>query len=313
MQPPDELMTGGFLPAMRHLVAVRLRARGLSQSKISSLLGVTQASVSLYLSADPAKAYRVLTKLSVNREQADMDSSLLAEDLSKGVGAARGVATLERIWTALLGTGGACQAHREMYPSLADCDFCIKEYGGRQGSTAEAISEVADAARMLEDSPEFIRVMPEVSVNIACAAPGASTPGEVVAIPGRMVKVKGRARAMLPPEPGASVHMSKMLILTMGRQPRLRACINVRYDREMARALKKSGLRTITIGNYPRADRDDPTADALEKRLVSSRGPFDAIIDEGGAGIEPNVYLFARSPRDVVQQALRLARSYSAC
>ena len=308
MQPPDELMTGSFLPAMRLLVAISLRSRGLSQNKISSLLGVTQASVSLYLSSDPARAYAALSKFSVTRARADRDSALLADDLVRGP--IHGVAALERTWTGLLGSGAACRAHREMYPSLADCDFCMREYGAERGSVADAVSEVADAAKLLEESPEFIRVMPEVSVNIACATPSASTPSDVVAIPGRIVKVRGRARAMLPPEAGASAHMSRVLLLVRRGRPKLRACINLRYDRRMARALKRSGMKTMAIGGYPRSG-DDPTSEALERRLASN-DRFDAVVDEGGAGIEPNLYLFAKGAREAVELALKLASLYSA-
>ncbi len=302
-------MTGIFLPAMRHLVAIQLRTRGLSQNKISSMLGVTQASVSLYLSAGPTRAYDELSKFSIDKTRAERDSTLLADDLTRG--AVHGVETLNRIWTGLLGAGAICPAHRDLHPQLVDCDFCIKEYGGRQGSLAEVISEVAAAAGLLEESPGFIEVMPEVSVNIAYAAPGASTPEEVVAIPGRIVRVKGRARAMLPPEPGASVHMSKVLLLSMRSRPQFRACINVRYDGRMSRTLKKAGVRAIKIGDYPRGG-DDPTSDALEQKLASSKDGFEAIIDEGGAGIEPNLYLFAKGPREVVGLALKLAKLYSA-
>lgn len=309
MHPPEELMTSAFLPAMRHLVAARLRSEGLSQNKISSLLGVTQASVSLYLTTGPERAYGALSKFSVSRPRADRDSALVADSLVRGP--VNGIVTLEEMWVGLLGSGAACSMHREMYPSLADCDFCVREYGARRGSVAEVVSEVADAARLLEDSPEFMKVMPEVSVNIACATPGASTPADVIAIPGRIVKVRGRARAMLPPEAGASAHMSRVLLLVLRRRPRLRACMNVRYDRRMARALRRSGLKAMAIGEYPRAG-EDPTSDALERRLASSREGFDVIIDEGGAGIEPNLYLFAEGAREAVEMALRLARLCSA-
>ena len=309
MQPPDEMMASIFLPAMRHLVATRLRSKGLSQNKISSLMGVTQASVSLYLSSDPGKAYGALSKFSVSRARADRGSSLLADDLVRGP--VHGVRTLDMIWTGLLGSGAACSVHRELYPSLADCDFCMREYGASLGSVAEVVSEVADAARLLEDSPEFMKVMPEVSVNIACATRGASTPADVVAIPGRIVRVRGRARAMLPPEAGASTHMSRVLLLAMRRRPHLRACVNIRYDRRMAKALKRSGMKTMVMGGYLPGG-DDPTSDALEQKLASSRDGFDAIVDRGGAGIEPNVYLFAKGAREVVELALRLARLYSA-
>ena len=310
MQPPDELMTGAFLPAMRHLVAVRLRSQGFSQSKISSLLGVTQASVSLYLSSDPAKAYRVLSRFSISRVQADRDSAFLVDAVR--VGPVEGLKALGGIWTGLLGAGAVCPAHRGMYPALADCGYCIEEYGRQRGAMSETITEVAEAVRLLEESPDFAAVMPEVSVNIACAAGDATTPGDVVAIPGRIVKVRDRAKAMLPPEPGSSAHMSRMLLLTRSRRPELRACINLRYDRAVAALLSRYGLRTLTLGRHAGEGAVDPTAEALERRLKSYAPSFDALVDEGGSGIEPNVYLFGKGAKEVVRLALRLARAHSA-
>jgi predicted fused transcriptional regulator/phosphomethylpyrimidine kinase/predicted transcriptional regulator len=310
MQPPDELMAGTFLPGMRPLVASRLRSRGLSQSRIATLLGVTQASVSIYLASDPGRAYALLSKLSVSRSRADRDSEELADALQRGP--VDGVRALGRIWTGLLGSGAACREHREMYPSLAECDFCLLEYGARAGKIPEIVSEVARAVQLLEDSPHFVSVMPEVSVNLACAAEGASSPSEVVAIPGRIVRVKDRAKAMLPPEAGASAHMSKVLLLGMSRVPGHRACINIRYDSGVGKLLRSEGLRVLDLGRHSVGAPGDPTVDALERRLRSSTHPFDAVVEEGGSGIEPNVYLFAKSAMEVARMAVRLARAYSA-
>jgi len=310
MQPPDELMMSEFLPAMRHLVAGRLRAGGLSQSRISALLGITQASVSLYLSRDSRKAYSSLARFSVTQGQADRYANQLAAEAGRSAVVA--VGALHDIWTDLLGSGSVCQAHRALYPSLADCDVCIKEYGRRKGERTEAISEVTEAVRMLEASPTFVVVMPEVSVNIACAAGDAQSPADVVAVPGRIVKVKNRAKAMLPPEAGASVHMSRVLLLVRGKNPRIRACLNLRYDDKMAAAMRKAGLRTLRIGGYPTAGVTDPTAEAIERALKRSPVSFDAVVDEGESGIEPNVYLFAAGAKEVAELALRLARAYSA-
>ncbi len=304
------MMVQAFLPAMRQLVAVRLRSEGLSQSKVSGLLGTTQASVSLYLSAAPEKAYSTLSRFGMSHEEADAGAVLLAD--AARTGASDGVGTLHSIWAGLLGSGSACAYHRVLYPSLADCDVCIKEFGGRPGTRADLIAEVAAAVRMLEGSPEFADVMPEVSVNVAYAAEDASSAADVVAIPGRIVKVRNRAKAMLPPEPGASAHMSKVLLLARSRQKQLRACVNIRYDRKMAEVMKRQKLRILSIGEYSRRAVQDATAEALQRRLKLESAGFEAIVDEGGSGIEPNVYLFAKGPREVAELALRLARAYSA-
>lgn len=309
MTPPDELLVQSFLPSMRQLVARQLRKRGMSQNKISSLLGITQASVSLYLSSEVTRAYDSLAALNVPRAEADRLAARLSSSVTEGpVG---GVRELTSIWTGLLGSGLVCDAHRALYPSLAGCDVCMQEYGRGQGEAGRKVSEVAEAVRMLEASPDFAAVMPEVSVNIASAPEGASSPADVVAVPGRIVKVRGRAKAMLPPEAGASVHLARVLLLVMKSQPGVGACLNLRYDRKMERAVRSARLRTLDIRGSPRRGVEDPTVSALESKLRGYRGRFDVLVEEGGGSIEPNVYLFAEGAREVADIAIRLARAYS--
>jgi XRE family transcriptional regulator, thiamine biosynthesis regulator len=299
-----------FLPAMRQLVARNLRSQGLSQNRISSMLGVTQASVSLYLSSRPEKAYADLSSLSVQREEADRNANVLAEDVKRS--AVYGVETLGSLWRGMLGRGSVCESHRKLYPSLSTCDVCIKEYGEREGDVTGAIDEVSSAIGLLESSRAFVSVMPEVSVNIAYAPPGSLSPEDVVAVPGRIVKVKGRAKATLPPEFGASRHIAKVLLLVVNRRPGTRSCINLRYDPMMRKVLHRLGIRTLEISEYPQASSEDRTVSALTSRLASTRAEFDAVVDSGGKGVEPNLYLFGKDAREVASLAIKIARLYSA-
>lgn len=303
-------MVQEFLPPLRQLVAKELRAQGFSQNRISSMLGVTQASVSLYLSSNSDRSYSALSGLSLSAEEANRYAALLAEDVKRN--AVDAVGTLSTIWTGLLGRGAVCARHRSLYPALADCDVCIREYGRDRSAFSEAVSEVAEAVRRLEVSPGFVSVMPEVSVNFALAVGDAESAADVVAVPGRIVRVKGRPKAILPPEPGASRHLSRVLILVRTSKPELRACINLRYDKKMATVLKKLRLRTLKIGGYPPSVSGDPTVQALEKRLSSFDEGFDVLVDLGGNGVEPNVYLFAASAAHAADLALKISQAYSA-
>src|SRR5579864_3357234 len=99
MHPPCEMMVDTFLPSMRALVARRLKDEGLSQGKIASLLGLTQASVSSYLSSRNPRHADALSGFGVTSEEAETYAALLAEDLKKNPSYA--VATLYSIWTRL--------------------------------------------------------------------------------------------------------------------------------------------------------------------------------------------------------------------
>ena len=309
MQPPDELMVQEFLPAMRQLIAKELRSQGFSQNRISSFLGVTQASVSLYLASDSGRSYSALGALSLPADEADRYASLLAEDVKRN--AVDAVGTLSTIWTGLLGRGAACARHRILYPALSDCDVCIRSFGRDGSAFTEAISQVAEAVKRLGLVQDFVSVMPEVSVNIALAVGEAKSAKDVVAVPGRIVKVKGRPKAFLPPESGASTHLSKVLLLVRTRRPELRACINLRYDDRMAAVLKRLGIKPLRIGDHSPSTPGDPTINALEKILRSEKtGSFDVLVDPGGNKIEPNVYFFATDAGGVVDLAAKVTRAY---
>jgi predicted fused transcriptional regulator/phosphomethylpyrimidine kinase/predicted transcriptional regulator len=311
MHPPCELMVDSFLPSMRALVARKLNDEGLSQGRIASLLGLTQASVSSYLSTEGSKQTAALSTLGVTAEEAQTYAALLAEDLKTNPTYA--VATLYSIWSRLLGAGDACARHRGEYPFLATCDVCMKVFGPERRHADGAVEHVESALRPIEGSSLFVHVMPEISVNVAFAPEHAKSAEDVVAIPGRIVRVRGQARSFTKPEHGASTHLAAILLEVERRRPSLRAAMNLRYDKKMARVLGKLRIKAVTIGRtYPSASQDKVLG-ALAARLSSGEGVggFEAVVDVGGEGVEPSLYLFAEDAVRLVGRALEIARAYA--
>jgi XRE family transcriptional regulator, thiamine biosynthesis regulator len=311
MHPPCEIMVDSFLPSMRALVARRLKEDGLSQGKIASLLGLTQASVSSYLSTSSARQTAALSSLGVTAEEAETYAALLAEDLKSNPVYA--VATLYSIWSRLIGGGDACAVHRNEHPFLATCDVCTKVFGPERGHAEGAVEHVEGALRSIEGSSLFVRVMPEISVNVAYSPEGAKSVEDVVAIPGRIVRVRGQARSFMRPEYGASTHLAAILLEVERKRHSLRAAMNLRYDERMARVLHELRVRQLTIGrDYP-VGSQDKVLGALRARLSAPSGVsgFEAIVDLGGEGVEPSLYLFAEDADKVVRRSLELARAYA--
>jgi predicted fused transcriptional regulator/phosphomethylpyrimidine kinase len=52
---------------------------------------------------------------------------------------------------------------------------------------------------------------------------------------------------------------------------------------------------------------------ALTARLSSREalGDFEAVVDLGGEGVEPSLYLFAEEAIELVERALEIARTYT--
>lgn len=303
-------MVETFLPSVRALVAKRLKADGLSQGKIAGLMGLTQASVSSYLSSTGSRQLRALSSLGVSGEEAETFAALLAEDLKSNPTYA--VSTLYSIWSRLLGSGGACGHHRGEQPILATCEMCLKVFGPERADSEGAIEHVESALRRIEGSTLFVKVMPEVSVNVAYSPKGAGSVKDVVAIPGRVVRVRGQARAFMRPEYGASTHLAAILLEVERVHPGVRAAMNLRYDKRMAEVVSGMGSRTLTTGGTYPEDGQDKVLGAV-RALLSSRPvqTFDALVDVGGSGVEPSLYLFAADAVRVVEKGLEIARAYA--
>jgi predicted fused transcriptional regulator/phosphomethylpyrimidine kinase/predicted transcriptional regulator len=301
-------MMEAFLPSMRALVSKKLQKQGFSQGRIASLLEITQASVSLYLSGRTSRPLQLLSSLGISSEEAERFSSLLAEDLKENPVYA--VSTLYSIWSDLLGRGLMCHPHRKDYPFLAECDICMRTFGSRQARGSDAIDYVSRAVSMLESSGTFVRVMPQVSVNITYACGEAASVQDVVAIPGRIVKVRDRAKSFTKPEFGASAHLAKILLQVRTRMKDVRAAINMKYDRNVEKVLRKLRLRALKIGGIYTKEVDDSVVDALRQKMRETDEQFDALIDLGGSGFEPSLYLFAKDPMEVAQTAIKMSRMY---
>ena len=304
-------MVDEFLPSMRALVARKLSRDELSQGKIASLLGLTQASVSSYLSTPESRPLAALARLGVPKGDAETYAALLAEDLKTNPTYA--VGTLYSIWNKLIGGGGACALHRGLYPFLATCEVCIKVFGPERRGSDRAVEAVSGAIKTIEGSSLFVRVMPEVSVNLAYAPEGARSPSDVVAIPGRIVRVMGQARSFMKPEFGASTHLAAILLEVQRVRPTLRAAMNLRYDSRMAKVLRRLKVTPLTIGRTYPAGAQDKVLGALLSKLSPKEGfsAFDAVVDLGGEGLEPSLYLFAEDPSKAVDKSMEIARAYA--
>src|SRR5256712_12336598 len=263
-------MMEAFLPSMRALVARRLSEEGDSQGKISRLLGITQASVSNYLYADLREIHSKLSSIGISPEEGERYGSLLAEDVKKNPVYA--VSTLYSIWSNLLGKGILCGFHREGYPFLAECDVCVKMFGSGRSLAPGARERVSRAAALLESSRSFVLIMPEVSVNIAYAEGEASSPEEVIAIPGRIVKVGSYARSLSRPEYGASSHLARVLIQVRARRKDVRAVMNLRFDRRMAAVIRRLGLKILKTGGVDTDGVRRPLDEVLRRGAGDAKG-----------------------------------------
>ncbi|WP_175060215.1 thiamine-phosphate synthase family protein [Thermococcus sp. 2319x1] len=296
MKTPCEFWAEEVMPNLRANVARILYSKGLAQTKIAEHLGITQAMVSKYLSGK----YRGLGgELGREIEKVAQEVAGLIlygakkEDL---------VRFLNRKFFEMFRSGILCKGYLD-YIGGSDESLC-REIFTEEPSRTQILEELSLALNELLRDEEFLELIPEIRSNLAYSLPKPKEKNDVAAVPGRITVVKGKAYA-LPPEFGVSEHMAEVLIELSEIFPEVRSVLNIRYDEEISNALKKAGFK---VGTVEKSKRSEEETVKLIVDEFKKKGILDAVIDKGGFGIEPCVYIFGKSPIEVVEKVKKLER-----
>jgi len=181
------------------------------------------------------------------------------------------------------------------------------------------LGNLVRAVQMLQNSPEFSLLMPEVRVNLVYALPGANTPDEVVAIDGRITVVRGLPHASGMPQWGASDHMARLIIEVRKYDPTINAGINFKCDATVIDVVQKyCSEQGILFGWIDRtkepagvAEQDGTSMPWKIKQLASNSGGIPKLFYEGeGWGKEPLFVALGTDAVEVAGIAIEIAQRY---
>ncbi len=304
MRPPCEIVIKEILPRIRAGVAQRLSDQDMSQNEIGESLGITQAAVSKYLGDAP---------------EPDENLEALIEDLSMMI--LTGSNRPDRMVKAICKTcmylrigSSTCRRHRELIPVLeeVDCRTCSELLGDQEkefSTRAELLQNMEEAVRIIEDTPDFSKLIPQVRANLAACESSPESIQDVVSIPGRITLLKNRAHAVGAPEFGSSRHTAKILLWGHEVHDRMRSCFCLSGRTEVRDAAENVGFQITTLEKAART-----AGDIIEQSriLMASRGfdsEYAAVYVPRGPGIEPILYLFGPGPIPLANKGRKMADS----
>jgi predicted fused transcriptional regulator/phosphomethylpyrimidine kinase/predicted transcriptional regulator len=281
----EELVVDEFLPTFRSMLAEALRERGLTQSEVAELLGISQSAVSKYVHGEVERNDRLLT----DRRMVDLVERL-AEGLASG-GMSRVQALVEaEVFVRQLEQGDLlAQLHEEAMPGLAeygDDRFAVHDPDSTVREAERTLASVRRGLRIIENTSGFAELIPAVGSNLVEAFPDAEGIEDVAAVPGRLLDVKGSVAVPAEPEFGVSGHVATVLLAARASGSDARAALNVRYDPDLVASLSAAGHRTVEF------DPEDDVESAVAAAL-SAEPDADVLYQTGGEGIEPVVYVLA--------------------
>jgi len=179
----------------------------------------------------------------------------------------------------------------------------------RNATRYRAITDVSDAARMIEGCESFASLIPEVGCNIGTAIAGACTVEDVAAVESRIVRHKTRAKAVGCVEFGASSHIARLILAVMRFDSAIVSALNVRCSEDIISACKDCGYRVASFDrkNEPKL-HETGTMDWGATHAIEDAGCVPQVIwDKGGVGKEAMVRILGRSAVEVAGYAIQVA------
>jgi predicted fused transcriptional regulator/phosphomethylpyrimidine kinase/predicted transcriptional regulator len=316
----EEVVVEEFLPTYRSLLATDLRDRGLTQSEVADLLGISQSAVSKYATGAVEVNDRVAGDDRVRDLVERVGAGLAAGELSP-VGA---LAEAEVLIRQLEQGDLLAQLHEEAFPPLAayEGSFAVHDPDSGLRASERVLASVRRGLRSLEESPAFAALVPAVGSNLVEALPDATGVEDVAAVPGRILDVKGRATVPADPEFGVSVYVASVLLAARRAGHDARAACNIRYTPAVVETLTGLGYEAVefdAVGEAAGAGgagapagregehSDDGDIDGAIATALADAPDADALYQTGGFGVEPIVYVLGPDAATVADRVRELA------
>jgi predicted fused transcriptional regulator/phosphomethylpyrimidine kinase/predicted transcriptional regulator len=289
----EEIVVEKFLPTFRSMLAESLRERGLTQSEVADLLGISQSAVSKYVHGEVERNEALL---------ADERLGDLVERLAEGLADGEMTPTQALIEAEILVRelergGTLATLHEKAEPALAEYEgaFAVHDPESELREAERTLASVRRGLRVLENESGFANNIPAVGSNLVQALPDAEGVEDVAAVPGRLLDVKGRVEVPADPEFGVSGHVASVLLAARESGSDARAALNVAYDGVTVGALADAGETIVEF------DAEADLEPAIDTAL-SGKPDATVLYQTGGVGIEPVVYVLGPDAATVARR-----------
>ncbi|MEM4475123.1 MAG: thiamine-phosphate synthase family protein [Fervidicoccaceae archaeon] len=293
-----EYVSSRVTQALSALFVTSLIDRGHSQYKVSRLSGLSQPMINKLARVDEESLLSKLERAGLPRDEVLLAVDLVAEAAEKSPLEALKLLSVYEL--SVVARKLICQGYERENAEIEDSCTVIDSLYSREDIY---VAETRMAFERFEKIPGVVELVPEVGANIAVARPRASSYLEVVAFPGRIIKLDEKVMAVGSPVYGGSKHTAHVLLLLSKVRPEIRACISIKRLERFVEEAKRWGLRVCEVrGEY--ASEEELLE--LLSREVEERGPCDVIDASRGLGMEPIVYVLGRSGLEAVEIIGRL-------
>ncbi|MEZ0290070.1 MAG: thiamine-phosphate synthase family protein [Sulfolobales archaeon] len=298
---------------VKALLARRLFALGYSQPKIGRILGISQPTVAMYLREHEYSEEEVLRKI----QEAGVDVGeieRLVEEILTLLLEGDVVSAMKRLGmygNSLLASLRLCSYHRRIDPRIPEnCTICSEIF--RPSEESEMLFELEKTVEMLSKLRHVARLVPEVGMNIAYAKRDSKDLNDILAYPGRIVRLNNVIVAVGKPTWGSSRHLGSILLQVHKMRSNIRAIANIKDHYCIDRWIEKNSIPHKILESRESITELD-IIERVSKAFIESNSIV--VKDLGGRGFEPAVYIVGENPFRiyfVIKEILELCRKSEA-
>jgi XRE family transcriptional regulator, thiamine biosynthesis regulator len=298
MQFVEEIVVDEFLPTFRSLLAGELRERGLTQSEVAAVLGISQSAVSKYAHGDVTVNDRIAEDERVQSLVERLGEGLANEETTP----VQALIEIEVLIRELEAGGDLlAQLHEETVPELAEHDssFRVHDPESELRTSERVLSSLRRGLRILQNASGFATLIPAVGSNLVACTPDAEDVDDVAGVPGRIFDVKGRTTVPSSPEFGVSEHVATVLLSARRHGADAAAAINIAYEPGLLESLTEQGHVAAEF------DESEDIAESVG-REIDAQPDATVLYQTGGMGIEPLIYVIGPDAESVADAVRRL-------
>ncbi len=274
-----------WLDRLHQDVAKDLRSKGWSQSEIADILGSTQSTISRHIQ-------KPTIELSSSADEAMVDA--WSSELSQALNS--------------IGPNGEVVRQRLVVEFQFNPNHTIRFDKTLTGLDLDRGQEQTALLRRLEwaigrlDPRRILNVIPAVGMNIASCNRGARNISEVAAFPGKISIVGGKLRHHETPRFGVSNHLAKILLQSHIMNDAKTAIININPMANDSK-IDETKIRTLC------EQLGYSFATSSKGKISGTHTKLDVILDKGDFGWEPNMYILAHNPLELIDRTHQIVAS----
>jgi len=178
----------------------------------------------------------------------------------------------------------------------------------------KVINQIKEIYNYVSNNRNFIKLIPEVRMNISGSLSNATSKEEIAGIEGRITIIGGYPHASGEVRFNVSDHTARLILSAKDFDNSINFVTNLRYKEKYIKNIQeKTDLTTFEFLRESQPDtikqEERSTMRWLIEESINKMGKIpDLIWDKGSIGKEPMVRLFSKTSKDMIQKLTKIIR-----